>query len=293
MKKLYAFDLVNLGYLALLSLVVLILRPAGSWIFLLYHALAAVMIGLVAHAYHRYGGNFWSFFRYWYVVPFALGAFRECYFLVPLVHPFEDHYYDRVLQHIDRRWFGDVDAFFLNGWPTFLYDFLHLCYWFYFISLLIPGAVIHLRGQESKLRQYLAVTMVGLLTSYLGYYVVPAIGPHHFFTTRPRQLDGLLIGGPMHQMILAAEWRTPDAFPSGHALLSMVVIYLSWKLCRPAFRIVVAPALGCILATMALRYHYVIDVVTSVTILPGVLLGGTSLHRWWDGDDKPAAQDCR
>ena len=72
-----------------------------------------------------------------------------------------------------------------------------------------------------------------------------------------------------HQAILAAEWRTPDAFPSGHALLSMVVIVMSWRHHRPTFRIVTGPAIGCIVATVALRYHYGVDVLASAALLKG------------------------
>jgi membrane-associated phospholipid phosphatase len=77
----------------------------------------------------------------------------------------------------------------------------------------------------------------------------------------------------------------PDAFPSGHALLSMIVIVMSWRLHRPTFRVVVGPALGCVVATMALRYHYVVDVAASLALLPGVVCLGSALHRRWD---KPA-----
>jgi membrane-associated phospholipid phosphatase len=74
----------------------------------------------------------------------------------------------------------------------------------------------------------------------------------------------------------------PDAFPSGHALLSMIVIVMSWRLHRPTFRLVVGPAVGCVIATMVLRYHYVVDVLASVALLPGVVFAGLALYRWWD-----------
>ncbi|MBV8880593.1 MAG: phosphatase PAP2 family protein [Planctomycetaceae bacterium] len=283
MKKLAAFDLVNLAYIGIVSLVVVACRPAHCGIFLAYHAAAAALVALVVYAHGRYGGRFWTLCRYWYVVPFVLGAFREIHYLVPLVHPFDDHHFDRVLASLDGRWFGDVDAFFLRGWPPALMDVLHLCYWFYYVSLVIVGQALYRRDEWPKLREFLSVTMAALLTSYLGYFVVPAIGPHHFLQPRPALLDGWLLGGPMHRAVLAAEWTMPDAFPSGHALMSMVVIAMAWKLHRPAFRIVLVPSLGCILATVALRYHYVVDVAASAAIFPAVLLGGIALHRLREG----------
>ena len=282
MKKLAAFDLVILGYIAIVTAVVLAFRPAGTLWYLAYHGAAVGMIALLITAYEKFGGRVWTFCRFWYVVFLCGAAFREMHYLIPDVHPFDDNRFDRILAALDRRLLGDVDGFFLNGWPLLVVDLLHLCYWFYFLSTIILGAALYVRKDWPALKQYLAVVMTGLLTSYLGYFLVPAIGPHHFYSPRPPQLDGLLVGKWLHRAILAAEWRMPDAFPSGHALLSMIVIVMSWRLHRPTFRIVVGPALGCIVATMALRYHYVVDVAASAALLPGVVYAGLTLNRRWD-----------
>ena len=288
MKKLAAFDLVVLGYIAIVTAIVLVVRPPGTPLYLAGHAAMVALIGLIIHAQDRFGGSVWSFCRYWYVLFASAAAFREIHYLVPQVHNFDDNRYDRILQSLDRRWFGDVDGFFLSGWPPVVIDLLHLCYWFYFISSMIPCWALFLRKEWDRLREMLSVVMIALFLSYLGYFLVPAIGPHHFFTPRPPQLDGWLLGGPLHKAIVAAELRTPDAFPSGHALLSMIVIVMSWRLHRPSFRIVTLPAIGCIIATIALRYHYVVDVLASVALLPAAVLAGILFHRAWSKRTSPA-----
>ena len=227
MKKFAAFDLVILAYLGIVTLIILACRPEGTLVYLAYHAAGAAMIAMIVYAHGRFGGRFWTFCRYWYVLLASASAFREIHFLVPQIHPFDDNRFDKILSSLDQRWFGDVDGFFLSGWAPIWVDLLHLCYWFYFISSMIPGGALFARGDWDRLREYLAVVMTALLLSYLGYFLVPAIGPHHFYSPRPPQLDGWILGGRMHQAILAAEWRTPDAFPSGHALLSMIVIFMS------------------------------------------------------------------
>jgi hypothetical protein len=291
MKKLAAFDLVYLGYMAIVSLIVIVCRPAGMGIFLTWHAVVVGLLALIVVQYERRGGRFWTFCRYWYVVPFAISAFREIHYLAPLVHNFDDHHYDQVLQAIDRRWFGDVDGFWVGALPGPLVDLLHGCYWFYYVALLIPGWALFSRNDLLKMREYLSVVMLSVLVSYLGYFAVPAIGPHHFLDPRPASLDGWLLGGVMHRLVMAAELRMPDAFPSGHALMSMVVIAMAWRLYRPLFRWVLLPSLGCILATIALRYHYVVDVAASVALFPALILGGTLLHRWWEAVDVSAPQE--
>jgi hypothetical protein len=283
MKKLHAFDLIILGYLAITAAMAAAARARGLWIYVGLHAGAAGLVLLLAWMHGRRGGRFWTFCRYWYIVPLVMAAFRELHFLVPEVSPFEDRRFDRALMAIDARWFGDTDAFFLSMLHPIWADLLHLCYWFYFLSMLIVGGVLYAKAEWVRLREYVAVVMLALFTSYLGYFAVPAVGPHHFFPSRPPELDGWVLGGPMHRAISAAELVTADAFPSGHALMSMIVILLSWRHHHPTFRWVALPALGCIWATVALRYHYVVDVVASAAILPAVLWLGAALHRWREG----------
>jgi membrane-associated phospholipid phosphatase len=148
--------------------------------------------------------------------------------------------------------------------------------------MIITGAAIQRNGDYGRLREYATIVLLGLFLSYLGYLVVPAVGPHHFLHPRPAVLDGWILGRPLHAAILAAEREMPDAFPSGHALLSMIVMVLSWRYRRPIFRWMVVPSLGCVLATVALRYHYVIDVLASVVLLPLTVWAGQTFARWYD-----------
>jgi membrane-associated phospholipid phosphatase len=282
-KTLRGYDVAALAYVALLTVIVLAFRPVGTAVYLLGHAAAAGLIVAVAAAHARWGGRAWTIARIWYIVPFVLCAFRELHYLVPQVHNFDDHRYDRILAGIDRRWLGDVDGFFLGLLTPGAADVLHLCYWSYYVSLAILGAALHRRGDWAKLDEYASVVLVSLLLSYLGYLVVPAVGPHHFYPTRPELLDGWLVGGWLHRTISALELRMPDAFPSGHTLMSLVLLFLARRHASArAFWAVLPLAAGCILATMALRYHYVVDVVASFALFPGAVwlgLGANKLIR--------------
>ena len=283
MKRLRSFDAVVLIYIGIISAIVLAARPEGAWIYLSYHAIVIVMIALVIHAHARFGGPLWTLLRYWYVVPVVLAAFRELHYLIPEVRPFNDWRFDRALAAVDARWFGDVNGFFLGAFPPVVIDVLHLCYWFYFFSMIITGAAIQRRGDYGRLSEYATIVLTALFLSYLGYFAVPAVGPHHFLHPRPAILDGWILGRPLHAALMAAEWEMPDAFPSGHALLSMVVMALAWRYHRPIFRWMAVPASGCLLATLALRYHYVVDVVASAAILPVAVWMGQSFARTWEG----------
>jgi len=279
-KILRGHDVAALSYLGILTAVVLIFRPPGTALYLLGHAAAAGVVLGLATAHARSDGRFRRAARYWYIVPFVLCAFRELHYLIPHVHPFDDAYYDKVLGQIDDRWLGDISGFFLRNLRPAAVDVLHLCYWSYYVSLAVLGALLHRRGEWEKMGEYVSIVLVSLLVSYLGYFVVPAVGPHHFYPSRPAILDGWLIGGPLHRTMASLELRMADAFPSGHTLMSLVLLYLARRHFAPrVFWITLPMATGCVLATVALRYHYVADLAASFALFPGCVWLGLRLDR--------------
>lgn len=278
--RLRGYDAAAGLYLALLTVLVLIFRPPGTPWYLLGHAATAGLVAALIAGHERWGGPAWRIARIWYIVPFILCAFRELHYLVPQVHNFDDHYFDKVLGAMDRRWFGDVDGFFLGLLNPVAADVLHLCYWSYYVSLVILGAQLHRRGEWERLHEYATVVLVSLLLSYIGYFVVPAVGPHHFYPSRPAVLDGWLVGGGLHRTMQALELRMPDAFPSGHTLMSLVLVFLAKRHgSRRTLWVVVPTAAGCILATVALRYHYVVDVIASFALFPAAVWLALRLDR--------------
>jgi hypothetical protein len=278
MKRLAAPDVVTLAYVAAVTAIVLAFRPEGMWGFLAYHGLGVALIALIVGAHARYGGRFWTFLRHWYVLVPAMAAFREIHYLVPRIHPFADRRYDAILASLDRRFFGDVEGFCVSLANPLLIDVLHVCYFLYFASLLVPGVILFFRGELDRTREYTGVILAGLYLSYLGYFAVPAVGPHRI-TYPPVELDGWILGAHLRALVVAMEWEMPDAFPSGHTLLSLLVLIMSWRLHRLSFWILLGPAAGCIAATAILRYHYVIDLAGSLACLPVALWGGLALHR--------------
>jgi hypothetical protein len=278
MRRVAAPDVATLAYAAAVTAVVLAFRPEGTWIFLAYHGLVAAMVVLIIGAHARFGGRFWTFLRHWYVLIPAMAAFREIHYLVPRIHPFADRRYDQALASLDRRFLGDVEGFCVSLANPALIDVLHVCYFLYFASLLIPGAVLFFRGELSRTREYTAVILAGLYLSYLGYFAVPAVGPHRI-APPPVELDGWILGAHLRALVVAMEWEMPDAFPSGHTLLSLLVLIMSWRLHRRSFWILLGPAAGCIAATVILRYHYVVDLAGSLACLPAALWAGLALHR--------------
>ena len=284
MKRFFAFDLIILAYLAITSLIVVVHQPLSMWNYLGYHAALVAIVFLVTAAHERYWSPFWEWVRYWYAIPVVLCSFREIHFLFvdPECPPFEARGFDSLLASIDRAVLGDVDAFFLSlAQPQFI-DFLHVCYMSYFVLIVAPAIIPFFRGERAGVREAMATIVGALYLSYLGYFLVPAVGPHHFFPERPAQLDGWILGGAMYEALMAMELRTPDAFPSGHTLASVTALCVAWRRHRQTFWVILIPATGLVWATMALRYHYVVDVAAAMALVPVAFFGGILFNGWWE-----------
>ena len=107
------------------------------------------------------------------------------------------------------------------------------------------------------------------------YLVVPAMGPWwahpEWFEHR---IDGVWLTRPIRDLIMANQ-VVPDCFPSGHTALSWITAIVALRVAPRYGRWALVAAVLITVATLALRYHYAIDVIAAV---PLVLLG-----LWWGG----------
>jgi membrane-associated phospholipid phosphatase len=206
-------------------------------------------------------------------------SFKEVAWVAPGVQPFADHAWDLRLQALDESLFGDTRGFLDSiAWAPAA-DVLTIGYWSYFPLSLVLGAALYRPPDLGRFRYAVTVLLIGWFLSYLGYYAIPAVGPHLAVDpVRSPELAGVLWAGWFHRLLIMIEGTIPDAFPSGHSLIAMLVLYLSWKLHRRVFWWLAPFATTLILATMYLRYHYVVDVLAAVLLVPVCIWAGGRLH---------------
>ena len=177
--------------------------------------------------------------------------------------------YDPFLIAVDHAIFGVHPTVWMERLisPTLsaLLQFAYICYYFIPVSL---GVVLIARGRFEAFEEVLFGILLCFYLSYVGYLLVPAIGPR--FTLSHLQTGDLqfspFIEAIQHELN-TLEKNKFDAFPSGHTAVSLMTLYYAWKVREKKLFLGLIPLVtGLIISTVYLRYHYVIDVIAGIAL---------------------------
>ena len=282
-------DVVVFSYLALIALVVIALYrrvPHAGWL-IAGHLAGMLLLALVLRCVSvrtRFGYGF----RNLYIAAVMPCSFSE---LGLFVHEIRGFDYDWILVRIDRAWLGvDATVWLERLYHPVLAEVSQVAYsTFYFLPLALALALIVTRQWEA-FEYCVFVTALGFFLSYLGYLVVPAVGPR--FTLAHLQtvpLQGSVLFESVRHAIDSLEAIKRDCFPSGHTEMTLVTLYYAWRFHKKTFAVLLPIGSLLILATVYLRYHYAIDVVAGAVLAALVLWAGPPLYAWLKGDGKRTA----
>jgi membrane-associated phospholipid phosphatase len=164
-----------------------------------------------------------------------------------------------------------------------LLEVLTVCYALYYFHPIVLGALLwrdDLREGTPGARfpRYVFGMLLVFYVSYAGYFLVPAIGPRF---TVPH--EGPLPRGPVAQAIDQTldrlETSRRNCFPSGHTMVTIAVLLEAARRSRRTFLGFLPFAVGLVLATIAGRYHYVVDVLAGIALAFAVLGAARAVAR--------------
>jgi membrane-associated phospholipid phosphatase len=262
-------DLLTLSFLVLLSGLAVFSAPGNpSWAGLLatYAALAVAILAIAL--YRTRGGPAKKGFTLSVVVTVitVLLIFNSLGALIAGIHTTT---FDARLIAVDHALFGGHPTVWMERLIspalTAIFQFAYISYYFIPLSL---GIVLIARGRFGEFEEALFGILLCFYLSYIGYLLVPAIGPR--FTLGHLQTGDLQVS-PFIQKIQDAlnglEKNKTDAFPSGHTAVSLMSLYYAWKEGeRKLFAGLIPVVTGLIVSTVYLRYHYVIDVIAGIAL---------------------------
>ena len=206
--------------------------------------------------------------RYWRsrLLFYAL-AMNLLYFLlgsaVPKIHPAMA---DEALQAVDQWLIGTHAAFYLERWVhpvvTEIFSFCYLWYLVYLFS----SQIEYLSGDIEDAKAFYTGMFSIYAIGYLGYATVPALGP---YLAMAEEFQVPLEGGwftHITAQIVNSASNHVDIFPSLHVANSLYILLFDYRHKRCRFWLYLLPCTSLVIATLYLRYHYVIDVLSGIVL---------------------------
>lgn len=289
-------DLVSIPFLLFLSLLNLIFHSRiPQWPFLVGLNVAfGAMIALLAVLAETRKTPLLIGLHRWYLYPVVLFIFKQLYYVIRPIHPVD---YDQLLIDLDRWIFGvDPTMWFFQFANPVLTEILQIAYSSYYLLFIILGVEIYRRHTLKSFDRAGFMIVYGFYLSYMGYFVLPAVGPRftlHDFHTIDQELPGLLVTKALRAFVnfgesVPTDVPNPvdlvqrDVFPSGHTQLSLVVMYLAFHF-KLSSRWVLSTLGGLlILGTVYLRYHYAVDVLGGILFFLFTIWSGHRIEKWWN-----------
>lgn len=255
-------------YLALFILVITTLiprplNPHAAALLVTYGGLALILTLLWWG--DRGTGRLVRHFHAFYPVVFLPVLFDSFADLLPWVSPVER---DGVLIYLDRALFG-VDPTvwierFIHPATTEVLTYAYASY--YFLPVIL-GVAIYVRGKEQEFDRAVFGMVLGFYLSYVGYFLVPAIGPRFTLGHLHRhELSGVWLADTIQATLNGLERFKQDAFPSGHTAVVLLVLSYAWQSARTLFWIFLPLVAALVVSTVYLRYHYAIDVLAGMAL---------------------------
>lgn len=294
-KKLKAFDIVVISFsLFLITLHIIFnqrIENPLNWIFinLVVISIAFAISYLEANSDQK----FWRIVHYWYIAPIILLTFRQLYFMIKPI---------RVVDY--DSWFIAADRFLFGTDPTYillkishpvLTEILQIVYGMFYLLPIILGLSLLNKERYVALDFALFSVIYGFFLSYLGYFALPGIGPRftlHDFNSINEVLPGLFLTPHLREMTntgegIPAGTLNPaalvqrDVFPSGHTMITLIVMYLSVKLRSRSRYFFIPVGTLLIFSTVYLWYHYVIDLIGGLVFAIVSMWSGKIFFNWW------------
>lgn len=152
----------------------------------------------------------------------------------------------------------------------------------------IPGVFFVLTWKNCRrgLRDFMLGLILASFFGYLGYLVVPAIGPQHtqahLFTVDLWQRETRVMAQDALELLINLNRIKRDCFPSMHVCLACICLFYAWRWARGLAWLLLPATICLIFSTFYLRYHYIVDAIAGIALAWAVFAATPRLLSWWE-----------
>jgi len=222
--------------------------------------------------------SFLKILRYWYGVAVILIIFKQVYYITYCLKPAD---WDLLFIKLDFLIFGVNPtqwAYQFNN--PFLTECLQIVYAYYYPMIIVFGLELYLWHRYKEFKYTIFIVFFSFYFSYLLYFIFPANGPRfhlHDFSAISSELPGLFLTEYIRAFLNLGEsipngvsnpqdFVQRDAMPSLHIITAFLIMYLSWKFRSKSFFFYLPYFFLMIIATIYLRYHYIVDIAGGIIV---------------------------
>lgn len=186
---------------------------------------------------------------------------------------------DAALLAADEALFGLTPSVLTLGEsPPLVLDFFAIGYLGY-EAYVIGSVLVALRRPPEGERRYHDALVATFVVGFVGYLLVPALGPRFAF---PEFYDPAPVGGAgfaFTSWIVEVGSSRFDVFPSLHVAVTLVLLSDDFRRRRRVFWALLPGGCVMMLATVWLGYHYVVDVIAGCALASVVILAAGRRER--------------
>jgi hypothetical protein len=212
-----------------------------------------------------------------------LASFFQLREILPAVSPY---WLDDRIYAFDLQAFGFEPSVWLDAFVTpRTTEWFAFFYFLYFLILTVHVLPMMMQRDEVLLSRFAVGILMLFMTAHLIYMVVPGWGPYWYLKgTFHHELEGGTFWHLVRETVDAGGSQK-DIFPSLHTAAPTFLTIFSvrhrkhWPF-RYTWPIVGFLATQMIIATMFLRWHYLVDVVAGLTLATFASVAGQRIADW-------------
>jgi len=269
-----------LGMIAIYTIILIIFHkqiPNVGMFFMQNVFLTLTIISIATLGKYRSGNLFINIHRY-YHLPIIYVIFMQVFVYISVLNP---HDYDQILAGWDRALFGMNPTEYIQqfAFPA-LTEFFQIAYVLFYFHAFAQSIELNLRGLYEEAESVTRTIVFGFLLSYVMYVFMPAIGPRfsvHDYASISTDLPGLWLTDALRTIIDTGDGfrdKTLDpalqmhrnCMPSGHTMMTLMNMILAFRYRSKLRWVFLIMGISLIIATVYLRYHYVVDVLAGIIL---------------------------
>ncbi len=261
-------DILTFGFLAFLFIIIIIFKRQipNAYLILSIYAVLIIALSLLIYFKKKYDGKILEMiYDIIFPVIAVLLIFDSLGGLIRYINPMTYDYFLIRLDYLIVRGYPTVELEKITA-PA-ITEFFQLAYTSYYFLPIILGIALKIKGTRREFDRALFLIILCFFLSYIGYILVPAIGPRYTMNHLQNiELPGILLRDSINHIINHLEGIKRDAFPSGHTAITLVVLYLAYRFQKTLFWIFLPVVFALVISTVYLRYHYVVDVIGGILL---------------------------